>query len=39
MEFTWQGQSVTLQGDTTPISHSVSLLQFQDLLHSDEVAG
>lgn len=38
MEFTWQGQPVTLQGDSVPVSHSVSLLQFQALLHSNEVA-
>ncbi|MCI34120.1 retrotransposon protein putative unclassified, partial [Trifolium medium] len=39
MEFTWQGQPVTLQGEPGPVSNAVSLLQFQALLHSDTVAG
>jgi hypothetical protein len=39
MEFYWNNQHVVLQGETVPVSHSVSLLQFQALLHSDDVAG
>ncbi|XP_050911420.1 uncharacterized protein LOC127126527 [Lathyrus oleraceus] len=39
MEFLWEGQPVTLRGDSSVHSHSVSLLQFQSLVHSDTVAG
>ncbi|MCI21424.1 hypothetical protein A2U01_0042592, partial [Trifolium medium] len=39
MEFTWEGQPVTLRGDSTIPSQSVSLLQLQALVQSDTVAG
>ncbi|MCH85308.1 hypothetical protein A2U01_0006152, partial [Trifolium medium] len=39
MEFTWEGHPVTLRGDSTIHSQSVSLLQLQALVQSDRVAG
>jgi hypothetical protein len=37
MEFTWEGQPVTLRGDSTIPSQSISLLQLQALVQSDTV--
>lgn len=37
MEFQWQGETVTLQGELTPTSRPVSLHQLQALVHADEV--
>jgi hypothetical protein len=37
MEFTWEGQPVTLRGDSTIPSQSISILQLQALVQSDTV--
>ncbi|PNY01861.1 retrotransposon-related protein, partial [Trifolium pratense] len=39
MEFTWHGEAVKLQGDTSLASQSVSLHQLQALVQSDVISG